>query len=217
MAAQQKRYLDEKDFREGLAALDKELGANDFIVAFAPIRIIAAGGFLAVSYLRNRESTGDIDFLMEPEFAEDKDIQLPLQEAIRAVAVRHSFNLEWINEDMAVFVTRNTRQALFAQAEKQNITLFKGENLEVLAAPLEWALERKLRRIQSGRRDHKGDFDMLDALALLRELRVRNRGPLDEESIRTMNMNGFDVLPTHETMQRIGREYRAKYGEDVFK
>lgn len=52
---------------------------------------------------------------------------------------------------------------------------------------------------------------MVDAIALLKELRVRNKGPLDEESIRTMNMNGFDVLPDHETMRRVAREYRHKY------
>lgn len=80
-----------------------------------------------------------------------------------------------------------------------------------LAAPLEWALERKLRRIHAADRGRKAEYDMVDAIALLKELRVRNKGPLDEESIRTMNMNGFDVLPDHETMRRVAREYRHKY------
>ncbi|GAD96275.1 hypothetical protein PVAR5_4925 [Paecilomyces variotii No. 5] len=213
-----KKYLDEKDFQEGsLAVLDREIGLNEFIVAFAPIRVMAAGGFLAVSYLKNRESTGDIDYMVEPEFAGDQHIQTPLKTAIQAVARRLNYNKDWANERGAIFVTKEARQILFERAEKQGITLFEGENLEVLAAPLEWALERKLRRIYGADRGRKAEYDMTDALALLKALRTRNNGPLDEESIRTMNVNGFDVLPNYETMQRVAREYRHKYNEDIFR
>ncbi|KAL1855014.1 hypothetical protein Plec18170_004427 [Paecilomyces lecythidis] len=193
------------------------MGLDDFIVAFAPIRMIAAGGFLAVSYLKNRESTGDLDYLIEPEFADDREIKTPLQRAIYSVASQLHYNEDWANQESDIFVTKEARNFLFEQAEKQGITLFKGENLKVLAAPLEWALERKLRRIYAANRDRKAEYDMTDALALLKALRVRNNGPLDEESIRTMNVNGFDVLPDHETMQRVAREYRHKYNEDIFR
>ena len=37
------------------------MGENPWLIAFAPIRLITAGGFVAVSYLKNRESTGDLD------------------------------------------------------------------------------------------------------------------------------------------------------------
>ncbi|RAK77238.1 uncharacterized protein BO72DRAFT_107781 [Aspergillus fijiensis CBS 313.89] len=202
---------------QGLTALDREVGSDEFIVAFAPIRPIAAGGFLAVTYLRSRESTGDIDYLRDLEFAGDQHIQVPLQKAIRSVARQKGFTNKWINEDMAIFVTKKARQTLFEEAEKQNIVLFSGENLEVLAAPLEWALERKLRRIHAADRGRKAECDMEDALALLKALKLRNKGPLDQESVRRMNMNGFDVLPSYETMQRVSREYQQKYNEDIFK
>jgi hypothetical protein len=193
------------------------MSSNDWINAFAPIRIISAGGFLAVTYLKNRQSTGDIDYLIDPEFAEDKDIKGPLQTAINAVAHQLKYEDKWINEDMAIFVTKKTRQTLFKQAEKQGIMLFKGKSLEILAAPLEWALERKIRRIYAAERGRKIENDLTDAVALLRELRARNRGPLDGKYIQRLNMNGFDVLPDHETMQRVAREYRLKYNEDIFK
>jgi hypothetical protein len=171
------------------------MGQNAWLIAFAPIRLITAGGFVAVSYLKNRDSTGDLDFLIDPEFAGDKDIEGPLRGAVLDVAERLSYNDDWVNDDMAIFVTKKTRQALFEQGTKQGIILFKGENLEVLAAPIEWALERKLRRIHAGNWDRKAELDMADEIAFLNVLKTRNEGPLDLESIRTMNMNGFDVIP----------------------
>ncbi|KAJ5195219.1 uncharacterized protein N7498_008657 [Penicillium cinerascens] len=214
---ERKEYLNGKDFQEGLKALDAEMGRNPWLIAFAPIRIITAGGFLAVSYLKSRESTGDIDYLIDPEFAGDNEIKTALRTAVSSVASQLRYNEQWINEDIAIFVTGNARKRLFAEAERQGIILFKGENLEILAAPLEWALERKLRRIHAADRDRKAEYDMTDALALLKYLRERNRGPLDGESIRTMNINGFDVIPDRSTMELVAHAYRRQYNEDVFK
>ncbi|KAJ5416493.1 uncharacterized protein N7487_000043 [Penicillium crustosum] len=193
------------------------MGRDDWLIAFAPIRLISAGGFLAVSYLKNRESTGDVDYLIDPEFAEDKEIQTAFHEAVISVADKLHFTNDWINEAMGIFVTKKTRQTLFELAEKQNITLFRGENLEILAAPIEWALERKLRRIYATQRDRKADLDLADAVALLKQLRTRNDGPLDLETIRTMNVNGFDVIPDHRTMHQVADAYRREYNEDIFK
>ncbi|CAI7607711.1 hypothetical protein PCG10_006457 [Penicillium crustosum] len=214
---ERKRFLDSKDLEEGLLALDREMGRDDWLIAFAPIRLISAGGFLAVSYLKNRESTGDVDYLIDPEFAEDKEIQTAFHEAVISVADKLHFTNDWINEAMGIFVTKKTRQTLFELAEKQNITLFRGENLEILAAPIEWALERKLRRIYATQRDRKADLDLADAVALLKQLRTRNDGPLDLETIRTMNVNGFDVIPDHRTMHQVADAYRREYNEDIFK
>lgn len=193
------------------------MGQDVWLAAFAPIRIITAGGFLAVSYLKNRDSTGDIDYLIDPEFVEDKEVQDALHKAILSVARQLQYNNEWINEAMAIFVTKTARQQLFQEAEKQDIVLFKGENLEVLAAPIEWALERKLRRIHAADRDRKAELDMVDAVAFLKHLREQNNGPLDLESIRTMNVNRFDLLPDHRTMQQVADAYRREHNEEIFK
>lgn len=201
----------------GLVALDKEMGRNPWLVAFAPIRIVTAGGFLAVSYLRNREATGDIDYLIDPEFVGDGDINKALHAAIESVGDRLKFNYEWFNDDISIFVTKRARENVFERADKQGITLFKGEYLEVLAAPIEWALERKLRRIYAGDRDRKAETDMADAVALLKKLKERTNEPLDLESIRTMNTNGFDVCPDHDTMHRVANVYRDEYKEEPFK
>jgi hypothetical protein len=192
------------------------MGRSVWLTAFAPIRLVSAGGFLAMTYLKNRDSTGDIDYLIEPEFAQDQDIQSALREAVTSVAEQLAYNDDWINEAMAIFVTKEARESLFEQAEKQDIILFKGENLEILAAPLEWSLKRKLRRIYTGNRDRKAQSDMADAVALLKQLRDKNKGPLNVESIRTMNLNGFDVSPDHGTMKGVADFYRRTYNEEIF-
>lgn len=201
----------------GLEALDKEMGSDPWIIAFAPIRLISAGGYLAVTYLKNRESTKDIDYLIDPEFAKDKDVLGAFQRAIDCIADKLKYNDEWMNSRVSIFVTHSTRQSLFTRAQEQNIVLFKGENLEILAAPLDWALERKLRRLYAGDRDQKTEFDMRDALALLDIFRERNKGPLDMEFIRRMNANGFDVLPDIRTMETVASMYREKYNREIFR
>lgn len=192
------------------------MGNNAWLVAFAPIRVLTAGGFLAVTYLKNRDSTGDLDYLIEPEYVGDQEIQRALDDAVRNVALRLRYNDEWMNDAMSIFVTRKARQDLFERALRDGVTLFKGEHLEVLAAPIEWALERKLRRIHGTSRDRKAESDMSDAVAILKYLRTRNDGPLDLESIRTMNVNGFDILPDEGTMQKVADEYRRVYNEEIF-
>ncbi|KAF7912673.1 uncharacterized protein EAF01_001694 [Botrytis porri] len=196
-----KRFLRADDFHHGLQELDKEMGHDEFLVGFAPIEIITAGGFLAVCYLKNRESTGDLDYIIDPEWATDADIQVPLEKAVLAVAEKCGFNNDWMNQEMGLFTTKATDKRLFEQAKKEDLVLFRGEHIIVYAAPIEWGLERKLRRIYVGGRERKTEFDMSDAVAMLKYLKD-TKGPLDREYIRTLNMNGFDVVPDDNAMNQ---------------
>lgn len=192
------------------------MGKDEWLVAFAPITLLSAGGFLAVNFMRNRESTGDFDYLLEPQWARDNDIKGPLHGDMTRTAKRLGFTNDWANEDMAFFVPDGPRQQLFEEAQKQNIVLWDGTNLRVIAIPLEWALERKLRRIHNEMQHDKRKSDMEDALALLRHLRSENRGPLKREYIRTLNICSSEMPPDHATMEDIAAAYRKKYGEEAF-
>ncbi|EEH08778.1 conserved hypothetical protein [Histoplasma capsulatum var. duboisii H88] len=202
--------------RIGLRALDAELAKHHMIVAFSPITVITAGGFVAVTYLQNRNATGDLDYLLAPEWAADPDIKNSLRDAIIKVSNDLGFNYEWANDDMAIFVTHEAQKWLFEQAEKQDIVLFLGQHIRVLAAPIEWAVERKIRRLFEGTRDRKAVFDLSDCLAMLKWLRDRNDGPLDRERIRGLDVNGFGVGPDKATMDTIATAYCEKYGERIF-
>lgn len=211
-----KQYLEAEDFYKGLELLDTKLAAVPVVVAFAPIKVIAAGGFFAVAHLKNRQTTKDLDYLLEPDWAGDDDIKRSLRKAIVQVADELGYPQNWANEDVALFVTKQARHLLMELALKQNIVLWSGNHITVLSAPVEWALERKLRRIYAADRGRKAELDLSDALAMLKLLKNTKGGKLDMEYYRTLNINGFDVVPNIETMKRISAAYKAKYEEDVF-
>ncbi|KAB8077334.1 hypothetical protein BDV29DRAFT_62211 [Aspergillus leporis] len=200
----------------GLELLDTKLAAVPVIFAFAPIKVIAAGGFFAVAHLKNRQTTKDLDYLLEPDWANDDDIKQSLREAIVQVADELGYPQTWANEDVALFVTKQARESLMDLALKQDIVLWSGDNITVLSAPVEWALERKLRRIYAADRGRKAELDLSDALAMLNLLKNARGRKLDMEYYRTLNINGFDVVPDLETMQRVSAAYKAKYDEDIF-
>ncbi|KAK2747149.1 hypothetical protein FQN57_002406 [Myotisia sp. PD_48] len=210
-------HFDKGTFEKALQALDEEIGKDEFIIAFAPIRMISAGGYLALSLLRNQLSTSDIDYIIDPEWATDDDIREPIRKGITAVADSLKLPKNWLNDDMHIFVTDEGRERLFKQAQEQGIYLFRGTNVEILAAPLKWALERKMRRVHYKNRGRKSEPDLCDCLGLLKYLKEQAGSELDREEIRTLNLNGFDVLPDQHTMSAIAAAYREKYGEEIFK
>ncbi|KAK2794268.1 hypothetical protein FQN50_009923 [Emmonsiellopsis sp. PD_5] len=158
----------------------------------------------------------DLDYFLEPQWAHDDDIRTPLRDAMISTARHLGFVPDWANDDMAFFIPDKSRQLLFEEAEKQNIVLWAGPNLRILAVPLEWALERKLRRIHNGMQPTKRSSDINDALALLRELKARNGGPLAREYVRTLNMCSMEGLPDHATMDEIAVAYQKEYDEEAF-
>ncbi|KAL4929250.1 uncharacterized protein BDV17DRAFT_262187 [Aspergillus undulatus] len=208
--------LDANAIQEALQALDEELGRFDFIVAFAPIKLITAGGFLAVNYLKNRETTKDLNYLLDPEWATDEDIKAPLEQAILRVSQRFTFRENWANENMASYVTKETRIHLFRKALKQNIILFRGDNVIIYAAPIKWALKRKIRWMFTPGQDRKVEIDMSDLLAMLKYMRDRKGGPLNQEHLRTQSLNSFDVVPDSSGMEQIAAAYREKYKDEIF-
>ncbi len=201
--------------RAALERLDHEMGKDDFLAAFAPINVISAGGFLAVKFFKNRDATGDLDYMIEPQWAKDDEIEFPLKRAIESVAKKERFEDDWMNNDLEIWATGKTRDALFEQAYKQNIVLFKGKALQIWAVPFEWALERKLRRIAYSDRGGK-KVDMEDAVALFKYFRDASKKPLDMEYFRNLNMNGFDRVPERHHMELVAANYQEKYNEDLF-
>lgn len=120
-----------------------------------------------------------------------------------------------MNDGLKIWASPTTCEAIFSKAYEQNIILFDGQSLKVWAAPLEWALERKLRRIAYSKRGDK-NVDMEDTLALFKHFRKANGGPLDMEYFRKLNMNGFDLMPEPHHMEKVATNYRDMYNEDLF-
>ena len=153
--------------------------------------------------------------MIEPQWATD-DIKIPLKAVISSVARKQKIEHRWMNDELEIWASPEARNTIFAQAYEQNIILFRGESILILAAPFEWALERKIRSIALSERGKKIDLDMEDALAIFRHFRKASQGPLDMEYFRYLNMNGFDILPERHHLEKIATLYQNKYKVDLF-
>jgi len=107
------------------------MSKSDFLAAFAPINVVTIGGFLSVTYFKNRESTGDLDYMIDPEWIEDDEIKTPLKDAINSVAKKEKLELDWMNDGLEIWATPTALKTIFEQAYAQNIILFDGQSLKV--------------------------------------------------------------------------------------
>ncbi|EEQ87576.1 hypothetical protein RJZ56_001386 [Blastomyces dermatitidis] len=208
--------LDKDKMSQGLEALDKALGEDEMIYAFSPITMVSAGGYLAVSYFQNRSTTEDIDVIIDPEHASDKELLCKMRTAMVTVGRDLGFGKKWINDSVALFVSKSARNSIFEDAEKQNIVLWSGENLRILAAPLEWGLETKLRRLSTKPHHLKSVTDTDDVLVILNSLIDRNKGLLERDAVRRLNRNGFDVAISYHVLDQIAEAYQQRYGNSPF-
>ncbi|KJF61277.1 uncharacterized protein CIMG_12534 [Coccidioides immitis RS] len=216
MAEPQRILLDKAKLNQGLAALDAAMGQEPMIYAFSPITMISPGGYPAVAYFQNRSSTEDVDVIIDPEHAVDKDVATAIRNTMKQVGEDLLFGRKWINEDVSMFLTPQARQSLFQDATKQNIVLWDGPHLRVLAAPLEWGLETKLRRLSTTPNHPKVVSDMNDIVVILKFLIDRNGAPLKQNTIQSLNRNGFDVAIKDDVIKKAAAEYQAQYGTQPF-
>ncbi|KAF3482281.1 uncharacterized protein GIQ15_05040 [Arthroderma uncinatum] len=212
-----KTEMDLKDFETALEALDEELSKDAFITAFAPIQLLCSGEFLCLKYLKCRSTAFELDYLLDPEWSKDEDIKTPLYASMATITRQLGYDEDWLNEDMGLFVTKICRTRLLECAKKQGIVLFRGENVIIYGAPMEWALERKIRRIYAAGKLDKKEPDVADALAMMKWIRERDGKQLEREFIRTLNLNTFDMVPDGQTMELLAEAYRERYGEEIFR
>ncbi|KAI5861529.1 hypothetical protein GGS23DRAFT_606122 [Durotheca rogersii] len=199
--------------QRALSLLDAEISNSELLMSVAPIRLISIGGSLAVCLLRNRESSYDIDCVLDPNLAAVKEYADEFKAAVSKVARSGGFGQDWLNRQLETFIARDRRGALFLESVDQGITVYSGPNLTVFAGRLDWALERKLRRV-SHARDRRGskDVDIPDAAALIKYMVSRTNKPLSFDFARSLNYNGFDLKPTDEALRAVARHYGETYG-----
>ena len=197
-----------------LALLDEEIGKSELLMSVAPIRLVSAGGLLAVRLCYNREFTWDIDCLLDPSVAALDEYREEFAAVARAVSRSGGYGRNWLNQQIQLFVARERRMDLFLESVDQGVAVYEGTNLIIYAGRLDWALERKVRRVAHvpDRRRYK-DVDLPDAAALIRTMRKADDPPLSFEYIRGLNFNGFDVAPTEASIQAVAGHYLQTYGE----
>lgn len=190
--------------------LDNEVGKSELLMSVEPIRLMCAGGCVAVKYFQVRSSTKDVDYLLDPNIDAAEDYRNALLGAIRNVANKCGLLFDWMNDELKLFISRPKRLNLFLQSIEQNIVIYHGTNIIVYAADLEWSLERKLRRIEVAGRNARPE-DLSDAVAIVRGL--KNSGPpLSVDYLSSLNYNGFEPV-LGKGIEMAKEEYERVHGE----
>jgi len=197
-----------------LALLDEQIGESDLLMSVAPIRLISIGGSLAVCVLGNRESSYDIDCVLDPNIAAAAEYADEFKRAVEKVATKGDLANLWLNRQLETFISRTKRANLFMESVQQGIPIYSGTNLTIYAGRLDWALERKLRRVAHAKdRRKQKDVDIPDAAALIRRMVSDSGRPLTFEYTSSLNYNGFDVPPTKGALQEVAQYYAGVYGD----
>lgn len=185
-------------------------------MSVAPIRLISVGGSLAVLLCGNRNSSTDIDCILDPQVAENDDYAAEWSKVVADAAEVVQLYDGWLNQQLAIFVRRDKRRTLFLESIQQDITLYRGSNLVIYAGRLDWALERKIRRVAHAQdRRREKNVDTPDAAAIIKLMTSRDdyATPLSLEFLKGLNYNGFDVAPTDDAIQEVAAYYKEKYGD----
>ncbi|KAI1247137.1 hypothetical protein MGN70_011023 [Eutypa lata] len=208
------RELTTVEIDAALAALDAEIGRSELLMSVAPIRLMAVGGFVSVKLFQNRNSTIDVDCLMDPNFDAVQEYRTEFWRAVRQVAVTLNHETDWLNDELRNFIRSSKRQDLFLESVEQDIVMYQGQNLTIFAGKMEWALERKIRRIANANRPRLKDID--DAVAVTRFIIETCGGPLGADDVEQLNRNGFDVANMRRGMEMVASRYMELHGESCF-
>lgn len=173
----------------------------------APVQLLSAGGFVAVTLFHNRLSTQDIDYIIDPDTPSVDKIKGKLQKAIQAVARQQSLSAEWINSRMEIFAIGPNKQRLFRESVAQGVVLWRGANLVIYAVKWEWALARKLKRIGSECRV----IDISDAVEILHRMIQENGGPLALETVRSWDTIVYTPLDMA-AIKSVASAYMERWG-----
>jgi hypothetical protein len=103
--------------------------------------------------LKNRGSTGDIDYILDPATKDEAKINQKLKRAVGAVASAKGYHDEWVNDRVKYFAYDDTLGPLVQRSIQQNVVLYSGEHLMVYAVEWSWSLATKLRRVATQNRD----------------------------------------------------------------
>ncbi|KAK2739953.1 hypothetical protein FQN57_006272 [Myotisia sp. PD_48] len=201
------REFSASEFQSALEILDAQLGTSRHV---SPIKLVCAGGYVAVSYLRNRLSTRDIDYFIDPEIDNRFGVYSKFYQAVSVAAESHVLTTDWINSRMEVFTMPQAYQrVLFRKSIEQNVILWQGRNFVIYAIQWEWSLAQKLRRIAVKPRQN----DVSDAVALLKVMVDNNGGPIHGSTIKAIGSDNILSVPIQDPeLVQVATAFKKKFG-----
>ncbi|KAK4153232.1 hypothetical protein C8A00DRAFT_43796 [Chaetomidium leptoderma] len=203
--------LTSQEIDQALRLLDEAIGRSELLMSVAPLRFITYGGMLAVAVFHTRQSTEDIDVLLDPSVYEAEEYRDELEDVVRGIAEEGNYKSDWFNDELKLFIGRGMRQQLFFDSFEQHIIAFEGANMVIYAGSLDFGLERKLRRLQERRGDLRGTKDASDAVAIVHQMKGESAHPLGAEYVRSLDRNGFKIPIGQRAIEAVSQDYIVTY------
>ncbi|KAF5700501.1 hypothetical protein FGLOB1_10742 [Fusarium globosum] len=175
------------------------------------VNCAVVGGVVNTLYLRHRETTPDVEFLLHDP-ASKEYITLSNAASFANKKAQGTLGEQWFNNSMQFFVPRNVQVDILQWAKDQHQVIFEHRGnyggLTVYAAPWDYALCSKLNSLY----DNIRADDMEDAVAYLHRYLTLTR----QESLNGNQVNDWcrkyhqDV--SREVLNRLGEAYARKHG-----
>lgn len=196
-----------------LLALDEAIGKSKNLRKMAPVRLITAGGFVAVSLFGNRDSTEDVDYILDPWIKNPTKAEEKLRIAVQDVTKQLKMETHWINDSMAVFAVGDVRRQLFEDSVRQNQILFQGKWLVLYAVEWQWAVTRKLIRLST--EPVMRDVDINDSVELIHRIVSRQASLLTRGEVKGWTNNIYTPI-SDTVLGLVTVNYKARYGISPF-
>jgi hypothetical protein len=112
-----------------------------------PVELISAGGFISTVYFQSRHATEDLDFFTVTQLSET-EIWI-FYDIVSKVTDWLSWNRDWMNTGIGVTIPNDPagRKQWIDAARAQNVVLYRKGKLTIYAAPWEWCISSKLKRM----------------------------------------------------------------------
>ncbi|THY66220.1 hypothetical protein D6C97_01894 [Aureobasidium pullulans] len=199
--------------------LSEEIANSPVLAPFRPLELVACGGFVAVTCLRNRSESHDLDyFLNKRTFGRQYDaVKTEMKRLIRKIADNLHFVPDWANDEITTFLSLlNNPEALFIESKQQGDVLHSDNNLVIYAAKWEWVLARKLKRLQRINRAQSPD-DWLDCISIATLLYIKNgRSKLSPRILQRYDDTNRELSVLPETVKELTRRARESTNVSLF-
>ncbi|CAF3519477.1 hypothetical protein SNK03_003760 [Fusarium graminearum] len=176
------------------------------------IDCVAVDGAVNTLYLRSRESTHDVELLLNDPSSKES-ILLTNAASFANSQAQGRLGETWLNSSMQLFLPRNVQTSLVQEAKTQNEIVFEhqGTNggLRVYAAPWSFALCSKLNHAFD---HHNRTEDMDDAVDYLyRYLNITGQDYIMAQQIKDWCQTYHQDV-SREVLRRLEETYARKHG-----
>jgi hypothetical protein len=178
------------------------------------LSVVAVGGAVNTLYLRSRATTHDVD-VFGSDFGNQSRILLD-QAMLDAQQHIPALGTDWLNTEVQIWMPGPMHSELTQMARQQNVQVYHGQGLTILAAPWQYAFTSKISRILLGG-DQVRPYDLPDAVTYIHEY-IRSHG---NRPVPITTVLGWARRWSHEITEdilrnRVNPEYMRRYGRDAF-